>query len=349
MANWVFIALMALILAVLFIWSFRTLPGERWQILCAVPVRKEACGTWSGLNLTYYGFFNAMALCAAVFLVIVLAGAAGIDLRVLAGLVCLLLGCCLPASRIIARWVEKKRYTFSVGAASFLGIVAGPWLVRLMQIISIDLFSIPFDIMTVLAALMVAYALGEGIGRLACISFGCCYGRPMDQMPRVIQRWFPWMAFTYAGATKKIAYAHRLEGKRIFAVQAITAVLYSTSALVGTLLILFGAASFAFVLCLAITQGWRFLSECFRSDYRGEQKISAYQWMSLISIPYGMLFPILFHSSGISLDVTDGLRLLWRPSVILSLQALWFLMFMRSGRSEVTGSILSFHVNNCRL
>ncbi|MFH1477455.1 MAG: hypothetical protein ABIH24_08210 [Verrucomicrobiota bacterium] len=29
-----------------------------------------------------------------------------------------------------------------------------------------------------LGAVAPAYALGKGIGRLACISFGYCYGRP---------------------------------------------------------------------------------------------------------------------------------------------------------------------------
>ncbi len=349
MANWIFITIMALTLAVIFTWSFRTLPKERWQILCAMPLRKGGSGTWTGLNLTYYGLFNAMALCAAVLLVIVLTGAAGVDLRILAGVVCLLLGCCLPASRIIARWVEKKPCTFSVGAASFLGIVAGPWLVRLVQILSSDLLFPPFDAMAVLAALMLGYALGEAIGRLGCISFGCCYGRPMDEMPGVIQRCFPWMSFIYSGDTKKIAYAHRLEGKPIFAVQALTAVLYSAAALTGTWLFLWGEASIAFVLCLAVTQGWRLLSEFFRFDYRGDRKISVYQWMSLISIPYGMLLLPLFPAAGMPLAVGTGLRLLWHPSVILFLQALWIFMFVRTGKSEVTGSTLSFHVIDCRL
>ncbi len=31
-------------------------------------------------------------------------------------------------------------------------------------------------IIPALAAVMIAYAFGEGLGRLACISFGCCYG-----------------------------------------------------------------------------------------------------------------------------------------------------------------------------
>ena len=62
MHNWLFILSKALLLAPLFIWSFRELPDERWQIICAIPVRKMADGSWQGLNLTYYGLFNALAL-----------------------------------------------------------------------------------------------------------------------------------------------------------------------------------------------------------------------------------------------------------------------------------------------
>ena len=101
-----------------------------------------ADGSWQGLNLTFYGLFNAMALCAAVTLVLILTGAAGVDLRVFAAIIVVLLGFCLPASSLVARWVEKKPHTFSVGAASFLGIVIGPWLVLLMDMASTRLLGI---------------------------------------------------------------------------------------------------------------------------------------------------------------------------------------------------------------
>ena len=38
----------------------------------------------------------------------------------------------------------------------------------------------------VLAALAIGYILGEGLGRLACLSFGCCYGKPLDQCGKVV-------------------------------------------------------------------------------------------------------------------------------------------------------------------
>jgi len=345
MHNWLFVLSMVLLLAPLFIWSFRELPRERWQIICAIPVTKRADGSWQGLNLTYYGLFNALALCAAVTLVFILTGSAGIDFPVFVALICALLGICLPASRLIARWVEKKPNTFSVGAASFVGIVMGPWLVLVLERLAGRLMSIGFDPMAVMAALIVGYALGEGIGRLACISFGCCYGKPMEQMPLWFQRCFPWAAFSYSGCTKKIAYAHHLDGRRVFAVPAVTASLYSACALAGTLLYLYGMYAWAFFLCLLVTQLWRFFSEFLRSDYRGGRRISVYQIMSLATVPYGLLIPFLFPAAGQAADVVAGLRLLWNPAAILLLQIAGIAMFLRTGRSQVTGSGVSFFVN----
>jgi hypothetical protein len=345
MKVWIFIAGLALVLVLIFRWSFRTLPGERWQILATVPVAKTPAGTWQGLNLTYYGVFNALALCAAVALMLMLAGAAGMTFKIIAGVVCALLGFCLPASRLIARWVEGKAHTFSVGAAVFIGILLGPWLLLFVEFAAADLFAVSIAPLPVLAAALVGYALGEGIGRLACISFGCCYGRPMASMPAWVQRYCSWMAFTYTGATKKVAYAHHLEGQKVFAVQAVTAVLYCAGALAGTLLFLQGAFGAAFLLCLTVTQGWRFCSEFFRADYRGDRKISAYQIMSLVAIPYGAIIIWLFPEPVKGPELMAGIRLLWDPLVILFLQALGLMMFLRAGRSQVTGAELTFHVH----
>jgi hypothetical protein len=349
MANWLFVSTIILFLAPLYIWCFKALPQERWQIICAIPIRKMVDGSWQGLNLTYYGLFNAVSLCAAVALVFILTGAAGIGFTIFAVVTTVLLAFCLPASRMIAGWVEKKPNTFSIGAASFLGIVLGPWLVLSMEKVAGRWMGINFDTMAMMSALMVGYALGEGIGRLACISFGCCYGKPIDQMPQWVQRYLSWATFRFTGRTKKIVYAHHLEGKRIFAVQAVTAVLYSATALIGALLFLNGIFAWAFFVCLFVTQGWRFLSEFLRSDYRGDRKISVYQIMSLLTIPYGLLIPFLFPNSGHVVDLLSGLRAIWNPAVFLFLQVACVIMFLRTGRSQVTGSALSFHVHSDRV
>lgn len=123
-----------------------------------------------------------------------------------------------------------------------------------------------------------------------------------------------------------------------------TAVWYTLAALAGCLFYLYGRYAWAYVLCLFATQAWRFVSEFLRSDYRGDRKISAYQIMSLLTIPYGLSIPFLFPSTGPETDLVAGLRLLWNPALIVFLQLAGVGMFVHTGRSRVTGSGLSFHV-----
>jgi hypothetical protein len=61
MLTELFLLTLTLSLVVLFRWGFRTLPGERWQIIGCLLGDKQKDGAWKGLNLTYYGFFNATA------------------------------------------------------------------------------------------------------------------------------------------------------------------------------------------------------------------------------------------------------------------------------------------------
>jgi thiosulfate reductase cytochrome b subunit len=48
-------------------------------------------------------------------------------------------------------------------------------------------------------------------------------------------------------------------------------------------------------------------------------------------------------------DLGRGLQLLWHPAMMLLLQALWLGYFLHTGRSTVTGSVLSFHVRRERV
>jgi hypothetical protein len=69
--------------------------------------------------------------------------------------------------------------------------------------------------------------------------------------------------------------------------QAITAALFTMTALLGTYLFLKSYFPSALLLTIVSTQGWRFLSEFFRADNRGpSQTLSAYQRMALINILY---------------------------------------------------------------
>ena len=120
---------------------------------------------------------------------------------------------CGIAARIIAFWVEKKKNTFTVGGAAFTGILLTPLIVEGLNSLS----SPPLiSIIPTMAALTIAYSFGEGTGRIACISFGCCYGKPIEQMKPFTQYFFKKITFVFEGKTKKISYASGLDGHRMF-------------------------------------------------------------------------------------------------------------------------------------
>ncbi|MDT8441926.1 MAG: prolipoprotein diacylglyceryl transferase [Desulfuromonadales bacterium] len=329
-------------------WGVRSLPVERWQFLAALPTARDPRDEhWCGINLTWYGFLSANAYLLAIMLFLVLTAAAGVPLEATLLFCGGLLALCVPASRLVARLIEKKAHTFTVGGAVFIGLLAAPWLMGLLR----SWLGHEFAGLPVLAALAIAYALGEGLGRLACLSFGCCYGRPLDDCPPLLQRLFARRAVRFFGTTKKIAYAGGLEGVPVLPVQALTALLYTATSLCSTALFLGGQFLAAFCLCLIVTQLWRVGSEWLRADFRGHGRaLTAYQWMGLTALPYSLL-ALLLLPAGLPVEprLAVGLQALWQPGLLLTLQALWLLLFLFTGRSEVTGARLSFHVHAERI
>ncbi|MGE0087068.1 MAG: prolipoprotein diacylglyceryl transferase family protein [Desulfococcaceae bacterium] len=345
MADELLAAGLTLIFALVFNWGFRTLPGEKWQILASLPKHRNEKGQWQGENLTYYGLFNAHAYTFAVMTYIVLLGSLNTPISLILLSVCWLLSICIPASKIIARMVEKKKYTFTVGGASFAGILAAPFVVWAVNATLGNQSGFHMQTIPFLAVLCISYAFGEGIGRLACISFGCCYGKKLSECHPAVQKIFDKCCFVFTGSTKKIAYASAMEGEKVLPIQAVTAVLYTLSGIAGLYLFLRGFYTAAFLQSLLITQIWRCVSECFRADYRGEGRISAYQIMGILAAVYGIVLCVLSGDSQFQpADVLHGLAYLWDPAMIFFLQALWVGVFLYTGRSKVTGSVLSFHV-----
>lgn len=355
MSNELFLALLALSFAAIFAWAFRTLPREHWQILAALPRRKTETGEWQGLNLTFYGFFQATSNTLGIVVLFVLLGAIGVGANAVFALIVAVFALCWPAARWIARVVEKKAHTLTVGGASFVGVLATPWLIELVNFgfnrISGGDSTNHIPVVPALAAVAIGYAFGEGLGRLACISFGCCYGKSVAELSPRLQRWFNSRSFTFAGATKKAAYEGRLEGVRLVPVQAITSVIFIVIALVGTYLFLQSHFKTAMLLTLLATQIWRFLSETLRADVRGNAvKISAYQVMALLMVVYSMAIPFIFSDfAPQTITIADGLSVLWNPAVILFCQVLWLTVFLITGRSSVTGATLSFFVHRERI
>ena len=104
------------ILLILYLrWGFSSLPEEKWQILATLPAAKTGSHRWRGRNLTWYGLLTANAYLVAVAVFLALMGSVGVSTHGALLLVTSLLGCCVPASRLVARIVEKKAHTFTVG------------------------------------------------------------------------------------------------------------------------------------------------------------------------------------------------------------------------------------------
>ena len=341
---------MVVLIALYFWWGFRVLPGERWQIVASVPSSKTEQGQWRGINFTWYGLLTANAYLVAVAVLLVLMGAVGVPPLGTAILAAAMLCCCVPASRLVARIVEKKAHTFTVGGAVFVGILVTPFVITLINRTIGEQLAFHIPIMSAYAAIAIAYAFGEGLGRLACISFGCCYGKPLSTSSGLLKKLFGGRSFIFFGSTKKIAYAGGLEATEVIPIQAVTALFYSVCGLIAAGLFLLSHHTGAFLIATIATQGWRSISETLRADYRGEGKVSAYQIMGIIGVAYAIAAAcILTHVPSGPPDLSAGLKSLWSPALILFLQGIWIMTFLYTGRSTVTGATLSFYVHRDRI
>lgn len=353
MSNELFLFILAAFFAVLFVWAFRALPKERWQIIAAVPLAKDDEGEWRGLNLTYYGFFQAVSNSFAVAIAFVLFGAVGIKLGAVFALAGILFVLCWPAAKLITRVVEKKRHLFTVGGAVFVGALTLPWAICLLNHLQDSSSGCKIPVVPALAAASIAYAYGEALGRLACISFGCCYGKSLQELAPWLRRFFTSSNFNFkfTGALKKAAYEGRLEGVRVAPIQAITSVIFVLIALVGTYLFLKSWFVAAMLLTMTMTQLWRFLSEKLRACGRKKPRnVSVYQLMALSIVIYVPLIAYYFPVTKTrATSIEEGLRTFWNPLVLVFCQLVWIVVFLITGRSNVTGSKLLLFVRNDRI
>jgi hypothetical protein len=339
-----------ILLVIYFWWGFSVLPGEKWQVVASMPVAKTEQGEWRGINFTWYGLLSANAYLVAVVVLLVLMGAVGVPPVGTAILAAAMLCCCVPASRLVARIVEKKAHTFTVGGAVFVGILITPFVITLINRTAGELLAFRIPVMSAYAAIAIAYAFGEGLGRMACISFGCCYGKPLSASSGLLKRIFTGRGFVFFGSTKKIAYAGGLEGTEVIPIQAVTAVFYALCGLIAAGMYLSSHHIGAFLLATITTQGWRSFSETLRADYRGGGTVSAYQIMGVIGVVYAIAAAFfLVHEPAVPPDLRAGLKSLWSPALILFLQGIWMTIFLYTGRSTVTGATISFHVHRERI
>jgi hypothetical protein len=345
-----FVLSLGLLLGSLVTWAFRRLPDERWQFLASVPILKDASGRWHGLNFTYYGLLTANALVFGVGLLIVLLGSLHVPTTVTLALIVAVLLLCLPAAKWVARLVEGKSCTFTVAGAFFVGIFFTPVALHFFNRVLPEIGLRPMPLVPALAAVMTAYAFGEGLGRLACISFGCCYGVSISKAHPILQKVLGRRHFVFSGKMKKISYASRMDGMEVVPIQAMTSLVYLLAGLAATFLFLKSSFPAAFIVTIAVTQGWRSLSETLRADYRGDGRISAYQIMGVFGIflAFAMIY-LLPAERAVVPDLPAGIEAAWHPAVVLFLQGLWGIVFVLFGKSMVTGAEISFHLHHDRI
>lgn len=345
MLNVTFVATLAIGLFALLSWGVRTLPAERWQMLAAVPVAKSIDGSWRGVNLTFYGFFSATATVFGFAMILVLLASVGMPVALAIALALLVLLVCVPASRLIAGIVERKRNTFTIAGAAFVATILLPLAIVLLQPLAAKFLHHEFAVLPILAAGTIAYALAESIGRLACLSFGCCYGMPLRDARPALARIFQKHNLVIHGSTKKAAYASGLAGEALVPVQAITSAVFAASGVAGLALFLAGQFRLAALVPLLASWGWRACSEWLRADHRGGSRISAYQVMAIVSVLYLGAFVMLLPTPSVTApDLSAAFVQVFSAPVILLLQMFWGALFFYYGRSRVTGSTLSFHV-----
>lgn len=340
-----FLSGLSVALFMLLAWGFKHLPRERWQMLAVFPLKKQEKNNWLGANITYYGFFIATSQLIALMLLITLLSAAQISIygATVATLIVLIFS--LPAAKLVAVLVEKKRHTFTIGGASFVGIIVAPWAILFTGQFLGQQNGIYMPVIPLLSAMSIAYTLGEGLGRLGCISYGCCYGKPIDESHEVLRKLFSKLNFIFYGEIKKVAYESKLHGRKLIPIQAITCILYTFGAMVGAYLFLNGAFTQALLFTMLLTQLWRILSETMRADFRGFGRISAYQKMGVLSVLYMVVFCLFTDAPPpIIPEISRGLYVLWNPAAIVGLQLTWVIFFFTFGRSTVTTSTVSFEL-----
>ncbi len=329
-------------------WACSNLLNERWQILAAIPSRKDhQCehGSWQGRNLTFYGVLLANACLAGAAVFLLLCSSIGLSLELILFLTGIIITASMTAASFFARIVENKKNTLTVAGGATTGLYLLPFCIVVINHTGFSQ-TLPLPLLPIMAATSVGFILGEGLGRVACISFGCCYGKAIKDLSPLTAGFFSRSGCIFHGHTKKIAYASQLNGIKVVPIQAMTSFLYVTVAILSIYLFLENHFQWAFGLSSITAMGWRIISERLRADYRGDRKVSIYQIMSMANICFSISF--LFWAApyeGTRPDLISGLSFFWNPAVILFLQSIWVGIFLYTGISKVTGSTITFRVH----
>jgi prolipoprotein diacylglyceryltransferase len=198
---------------------------------------------------------------------------------------------------------------------------------------------------------VVSFLFGEGMGRLACLSYGCCYGKPVDEYRGILKKNFTWSAVVFEGKNKKIVYSAGLNGRIIVPIQLITMLASSFAGVVTLMLYAEGKTLLAYLAATVFAGFWRIFSEFFRNDYRGRGKISAYQVMSVISVIFALGVSLFLRGGTtlLSVDLLHGVLSLWSPGILVVLSLTWLGLVWFTGISTTTYSRVSFHLHRDRI
>jgi hypothetical protein len=342
------IALIALAGFALFRWGFRNLTGEEWQIAFAIPARISGSERqiWPAINFTFYGVFSSIAYGLSTLAFVFLIGASGQPLGPTAVFAGILLAVGVPASKWVARWVEGIP-GHTIGGAVFAVVVCSIPAMAITQWLTRELAWPQFDAAVVVAAACLAYVLGEAVGRLACLSFGCCYGRPIAQSTSLQKALYSRLTETYRGRFKKIAYAGGLTDRPVIAVQSIACAVLFAMFLLSLWLFWKGMLAASIVVSFGLSQLWRAYSEQLRADFRGREGFTLYQGMAIVAALLSIVLAWMYASGVVA--PTPSAYLGWKAvaqlEVILVCQALALLILFYMGRSSVTSSRLELLLN----
>jgi prolipoprotein diacylglyceryltransferase len=349
--NYLVIGCIGLICRAAILLGRNKLPRERWQFFASIPVKKENEGSWQAVNITWYGLILSASTVLAVIVYLIMLGAIGIPVEASLLLMVLLLLVCVPAASLVARIVERKPATLTIGGAAFVGGIAAPLLIMVMNLFAVQVFGTEIPMGQALAACAVSFLFGEGMGRLACLSYGCCYGKPVDEYQGILRKIFTWSAVVFEGENKKIAYAEGLDGCKIVPIQLITMLASSFAGVVTLVLYAEGKPLLAYLAATLFAGFWRIFSEFFRNDYRGGGKVSSYQIMSIVSVVFALGIGFLLRG-GNPLPVVDlvrGALSLWSPGILVVLLLTWLGLVRFTGISTTTYSRVSFHLHRDKI
>lgn len=323
----------------------RYLPKERYQFIFTIPYKKLEDGRWMGRNITYYSFFNALGYTAGTVITTVFLLSYGLNFIQIFLMILLVFIICIPSSKLLAYFIEKSPHGFTVGGAVFVGVLVLPVAIYLSLKLTNSSIEFKNILLPVYAVISIGYLVGEGIGRLGCLSFGCCYGKAITEVKsNLLKKVFERFYTVFYGECKKISYASGGCGVKTVPVQPIAILLYITTSFISILMILNGFIVTAILTTTLVSQLYRFYSEFFRSDYRGEGKISSYQKMALLNILIISAYCYIFHDNTNTFDIQKGLPEFLSLQFFILVGTVFIVTFLYTGLSTATYSVIEFKV-----